>query len=56
MAAAIQLMNAERIEQLMGYWDRDEFIIKHCAKDILPLYLNEERFKKIIFRRLRMAA
>jgi hypothetical protein len=57
MAAAIQLMNAERIEQLIGYWGRDEFIISHCAKDILPLYLNEEHLKKIVCKRLgRMAA
>jgi hypothetical protein len=52
MIAAIQLMKADRIEQLVGYWGRDEFIIKHCAKDILPLYLNDEHLKIIACKRL----
>jgi hypothetical protein len=49
----VRAMTAEQIEKLIGYWNMDKFIIEHCAKEILPLYLNDENLKAIVCRRLR---
>ena len=55
---AIRAMNADQVERRMGCWDvfslpvRSRLIIQHCAKEFLPLYLNNDDVKDIATKRL----